>query len=238
MNRLIGHATKNLVIAVGLALVMVTVLLWGADRYAQLTVAAQVPPLQQTQSLTDPPVPAWSTTQVFTIYYESTKTITWPIAPCNVTITLPKGLIGSDRVPESAIFTFTTEPAQAFPAPLTSIDYFFQLRGSTPKALSADTDPTAIEPQELSFRRGLSPTLEWRYQDSEIDPLSESTLQLYQDWGVFGAKAWKPQVGFVDTENNRALFALEQPDLFGFGGYKAQNHFPIVLRSFTPSASP
>jgi hypothetical protein len=178
-------------------------------------------------------LPAWGTNQVFTQPYTSTETIVWSIPSCNVIITLPKQLIGSDSIDLSAVFTFTTESQQAFPAPLKSIAYFFSLDGSTPQVLPSSLNPSAAGPQDFSFNADMAPTIEWTYQGADLGKIQESSLRLYREWGLFGDQDWKVQKGFVDTKNKKAHFELEQLDFFGFGGYTAQSFLPLITNAAT-----
>jgi hypothetical protein len=220
--------------ATALAGVMILLLLWGIHRCPLQDVIAQSLSLQQTQPSTAPDSPAWAPDQVFTQRYTSTEIVVWPIPSCNIVITFPKNLIGSDATHLSVVFTFTTESKQTFPSPLQSIDYFFSLDGSTPKVLPSSLDQAAVQPQgPPSFNEGKSPTFEWHYQDADLSSIQESSLRLYREWGIFGNQDWKEQNGWVDAEHNKAYFDLEQLDDFGFGGYRAQLYFPLNLNAMT-----
>lgn len=212
---------------------MMTIFVLGQVRQGALpSAAAQSSSLQRTLPSTNSVLPIWIPDQVYTQLYTSTETIVWSIPACNVVITLPSNLIGSDATHMSVVFTFTTKARQTFPPPLKSIDYFFNLYGSTPKVLPSSRSLAAIQPQgPPSFNEGMSPTMEWNYQGVDLSMIQESSMRLYREWGLTGNPDWKAQKGFVDTKKKMAYFEIEQLDDFGFGGYRSLFYFPLLLNA-------
>ena len=230
MKTSIWNGTRNLAIAMALAVVMILVLGWGIHCCVLPGVVAQSLSPQQTQLSADLAPLAWAPNQVFAQLYTSTEIVVWAIPSCNVVITFPKNLVGSDQYPEVVNFTFTTQSKQAFPAPLASLDAFFSLDGDyVLDALASGA--VEIAPQDVSFNADKAPIIEWRYQDADLGPIQENSLRLYREWGVVGNQDWKEQKGWVDTNNNKAIFSLEQLDTFGFGGYHGRLYLPLTLNT-------
>lgn len=196
-----------LVLAVGLALFVVTGLLLWADSYGLPVRASHERDSSVLLAHDGDIAVTWTSTNPVTTTV--TGGMTWVIAQYGVTVTFPVGAV------DDAVFTFT--PLSEYdPNPPLTTAYLFELVGAY-----------VLGGGEASLKKAVSIVLQ--YDASELNGARENTLDFYHYDGFLSE--WASQDGTVSATQNVIECETNETGVFGLGGYRYQVSLPIVVRS-------
>jgi hypothetical protein len=205
----------TLILAAGLASALVAVLLWLAGERGLPVQATGQDPVDSTPADANGPT-GWCPGTVVQFIPEAGAV--WDIPQCGVVITFPVRCFWNA---DGAVFTFTPQADLAFPPPLSSTPYFFELSGTYSNYPGGDGTVSLLH--EIYIQLDYDPV--------NLGYVDESTLSLYQYSSIFG---WGKLEGKIDKLENWVWVMTVRTGTFGLGGYAGQAFMPVLYRG-TPT---
>ena len=223
---------RDLAWAAGLALGLLSAMLWWMGGQATPAQALSTEPAQSLAELTLLPHygtvgPAWGSTEpvtrLITVAEMSTQLL-WPIPQYGVTVTFPAGWLGP--LPSSVVMTFTPELPAPLPATASATSYFYDLRGRYDVG------------GEVSLSKAV--TVEIQYDESGLGVAIENSLRAY--WSCCSQTNWvlaETRNGYPHVDAARKVLQLTFKSLghIGWGGYRSQSFVPLVMRQWSRASS-